>query len=340
MALSDHGLTERMTWFWHGHWATSIRKLEYALPMFRQNQTLRTLALGNFKEMSRAMINDGALQFWLDGNHNTAKAPNENLARELMELFTLGVDRYSEDDVKSLSRALTGYLVDRTSGDVTFKPGRHDSTPVTLLGTLASFNGESASDFLTSREDSLTFICERLWYRFISSTEPLPTDSKMKPAFIDRNIAALVTAMASDSAMRDEKNSQVKAPVEWFISVCRALSLTPSQLPNQSSVLSQLEKFAQIPFAPPSVGGWPADEAWLSSASAQYRIVAARYLISTGNLSALTSIPAAKRLAQSANWLGVAHWSPSTKSALRSSLNDPAQFALLAFCSPEYVVNA
>jgi uncharacterized protein (DUF1800 family) len=95
MALSDHGLTERMVWFWHGHWATSIQKLNYALPMYKQNQIFRTHALGNFNAMTKAMLNDGALQFWLDGQDNTAKAPNENLGRELMELFVLGVNRYS-----------------------------------------------------------------------------------------------------------------------------------------------------------------------------------------------------------------------------------------------------
>ena len=81
MALSDHTLTERMTWFWHGHWATAIDKLNYALPMYVQNQTLRKHALGNFREMSLAMVKDGALQFWLDGQENTSRAPNENLSR-------------------------------------------------------------------------------------------------------------------------------------------------------------------------------------------------------------------------------------------------------------------
>jgi len=100
MVLSEHPLRERMTWFWHGHWATSYQKVDDALPMYIQNQTLRKFALGNFADMSRAMVNDGALIFWLDGQTNTIKAPNENLSRELMELFTLGVNRYFESDVR------------------------------------------------------------------------------------------------------------------------------------------------------------------------------------------------------------------------------------------------
>ena len=126
MAMSDHGLTERMVWFWLGHWATSIQKLEYPLPMFNQNKTLRTNALGNFTSMTKAMLNDGALQFWLDGQDSTAKAPNENLGRELMELFVLGVNHYTEDDVKAIARALTGYQVVRSNGNVSINQNRKD----------------------------------------------------------------------------------------------------------------------------------------------------------------------------------------------------------------------
>jgi uncharacterized protein (DUF1800 family) len=133
MALSDHALTERMTWFWHGHWATAIGKINHAYPIYLQNQTLRKYALGNFGEMTTAMLNDGALQFWLDGGENTVKSPNENLARELMELFVLGVNRYTETDVRELSRALTGYQIERSSGKVTFNAKRYDSNIKTIL---------------------------------------------------------------------------------------------------------------------------------------------------------------------------------------------------------------
>jgi len=340
MALSDHGLTERMTWFWHGHWATSVQKLNYAMPMYVQNNTLRANCLGNFKTMSRAMINDGALQFWLDGQDSTLVAPNENLGRELMELFVLGVDRYTEDDVKAAARALTGYQVKRSSGEVTFNPKRHDASAITILGTTQSFTGETLSDFLVARDDNATFIAERLWYRFISSTESMPATFSAKSAFVNRDISAAVTAMANDNAMRDEKNDLVKAPIEWFIAACRALGLTPSQLKTPAQLLNYLDKLGQVPFNPPNVGGWPAAEAWLSSATAQYRIAFAAWLIKQSDLSALTSIPVASRVLKSADWLGVPEWSARTQAALRDSLNDPAQFALLALCSPEYIVSA
>jgi uncharacterized protein (DUF1800 family) len=340
MAASDHGLTERMTWFWHGHWATSVGKVNYALPMFIQNKTLRTHALGNFKDMSRAMINDGALQFWLDGQDSTLKSPNENLGRELMELFTLGVDRYTEDDVKGAARALTGYQVVNYAGTIAFNPKRHDPNPITILGTTQPFTGEQLSDFLVAREDCATFISERLWYRFISSTEPMPATFSAKKAFATRDISAAVGAMAGDSAMRDEKNDLVKAPVEWFIAACRALELTPSNLKTPSQLINYLNQLNQIPFSPPNVGGWPAAEAWLSSAAAQYRIAFASWLIKQSALRPLLEIPIQNRVLQSADWLGVPEWSPRTQAALRNSLADPAQFVLLALCSPEFIVSA
>jgi uncharacterized protein (DUF1800 family) len=340
MAVSDHGLTEKMTWFWHGHWATSLQKLNYPMPMFKQNNTLRTYCLGNFTSMTKAMLNDGALQFWLDGQENTVKAPNENLGRELMELFTLGVGRYTEDDVKSISRVMTGYQVERSSGEVTINQNRRDKNPVTLLGTTKVFTGEALAEFLVARDDSAQFIAERLWYRFISSTEDMPASFSAKTAFASREISAAVSAMASDPVLRDEKYAIVKSPVEWFISACRALELRPSQLKTPNQLTNYLDKLGQVPFNPPSVGGWPAGEAWLSSATAQYRITFATWLIKQSELRVLKSLTPAQRLVQSADWLGVAEWSPRTKNALRNAQADPAQFALLALCSPEYIVNA
>ena len=340
MAMSDHGLTEKMTWFWHGHWATSIQKLNYALPMFLQNKTLRANCLGNFKTMSRAMINDAALQFWLDGQESTVKSPNENLGRELMELFVLGVGRYTEDDVKASARALTGYQVEKSSGVVTFNAKRYDAKPVTILGTTQVFTGDTLSDFLVARDDNATFIAERLWYRFMSSTEDMPKSFSAKSALANRDIAAAVAAMANDPAIRDSKNDLVKAPVEWFIAACRALELTPSNLKTPGQLFNYLDKLGQVPFNPPNVGGWPAGGAWLSSATAQYRIAFAGWLVKQSDLRALTEIPVGSRVVKSADWLGVAEWSPRTQSTLRASLNDPAQFALLALCSPEFIVSA
>jgi uncharacterized protein (DUF1800 family) len=340
MALSDHGLTEKMTWFWHGHWATSITKVDHPLAMYKQNQVFRQFALGNFSQMSRAMINDAALQYWLDGQTSTVKAPNENLARELMELFVLGVNRYTEDDVKALARVLTGYQLTLSAATVTVNQKRRDASAVTILGKNSTFTAESASDYLVAKPDCAKFIAERLWYRFISSTEEMPTNIGAVNAFSAREVAPAVASLVQDSAMSNSRYSMVKSPVEWFISVCRALELTPSKLDSSNQLINHLNKLGQIPFYPPNVGGWPAAEAWLSSASAQYRIAFASWLIKQSSLRGLNEIPEDRRVLASADWLGVAEWSPRTQAALRSSLSNPQEFAMLALCSPEYVVSA
>jgi uncharacterized protein (DUF1800 family) len=125
MVRADDQLRERMTWFWHGHFATSLRKVRVASLMRGQNQTLRRLGLGDFKPLAQAMIIDPAMLVWLDGN--TAKAPNENLSREFMELFALGQGPYTESDVKQAARALTGWKVNRLNGSV-WPPNRRFGT--------------------------------------------------------------------------------------------------------------------------------------------------------------------------------------------------------------------
>jgi len=339
MVLSEHPLRERMTWFWHGHWATSYQKVDDALPMFRQNQTLRKYALGNFAEMSKAMVNDGALIYWLDGQTNTVKAPNENLSRELMELFVLGVNRYTESDVRETAKALTGYKVNKTSGDVTFNPRQHYSMPISFLGTNGVFDGNSLSDFLVARPDCALFIAERIWYRFISSSEPL-ADNSVTNSFAARDISKLIKAIGTHRAMRDEKYAMVKSPVDWFISVCKALQITPSEFPNTATIRNNLNLLGQVPFLPPNVGGWPTDQAWLSTSSAQYRINFAQKLVKQGDISPLANTPARERVDALADWLGVAAWSDRTKLALKGAQKDPARMTLLAICSPEYVVSA
>jgi uncharacterized protein (DUF1800 family) len=340
MVLADFSLQEKATWFWHGHWATSIKKLNFALPMYKQHQTLQKHALGNFDEMVQAMLDDGALQFWLDGQENTAKSPNENLARELMELFTLGVGRYSETDVKELSRALTGIQVARTNGEVSFKKNRFDNGVKTILGSSQNFDRYSVGKFLVSQPNSQRFIAERVWFRYMSSQFPLPKNSEIERAFEGREIRELLLALASSDAMRDTRNEIVKSPVEWFVAVCRALSITPSKLTKNSALLNYLSKLAQVPFDPPNVGGWPTDDAWLSSASAQFRASFASWLIKQGDISPIANLAPAERIQKTADLLGVVEWSSRTKSALEGNVKDPYRLILLAICSPEYLVSA
>jgi len=340
MVATNKPLQEKMVWFWHGHWATSIGKVNYAMPMLLQNQTFRKFALGNFNDFSKAMFSDGALQIWLDGGDNTVKAPNENLSREMMELFLLGVNRYTESDVKELARAFTGYQVSRSSGVVVYNEKRRDTKSVSVLGKSAVMTPEDAITHLVSQPNCAQFIAERIWYRFISSQSPLPANHPMIGAFAGRDTASLVAALVNSSDLANPQYEMVKSPVEWFVGVCRALGLTPSKLDSFTKLHGYLDKLSQIPFSPPNVGGWPADEAWLSSASAQFRITFATWLVGQADLSAIQERIPAARAAYLADLLGVVEWSPRTSFALREVRDVIPRLVILAICSPEYVVSA
>ena len=340
MAVAKNPLVERMTWFWHGHWATSIDKVNFALPMFNQNQTLRSNALGNFRTMAHAMFHDGALQIWLDGNDSVKGSPNENLSREFMELFALGVNNYSEDDVKAVARAFTGYQVVRSTGVVTFNPKRHDGDPIKLFGSNTPLDGDSATDLIVSREENARFIAERLWFRFISSTSEVDSKFGVQTAFAGRDIASAVKALVSNGALSNPQYSVVRQPVEWFIAICRAFAIQPSKLSPRNFSLGHLLKMSQVPFLPPNVGGWPTDEAWLSSASAQFRISFASALGKQIDFSALRAVSPEKRIDYIKDLLGIYDLSTRTFTVLTNAKDDLPQFFTLAVCSPEFVVNA
>jgi uncharacterized protein (DUF1800 family) len=339
MVATNKPLQEKMVWFWHGHWATSIGKVNYAMPMLLQNQTFRNYATGNFIEFSKAMFLDGAMQVWLDGGENTVKAPNENFSREMMELFLLGVNRYTETDVKELARAFTGYQVSRSSGAVVYNEKRRDKKSVTLLGKSAVMSPEDAIVHLVNQPNCAQFIAERIWYRFISSQQPLPSSHPMISAFANREIAPVLEALINSADLAKPQYEIVKSPVEWFVGVCRVLSLTPSKLDSFSKLHGYLEKLSQVPFSPPNVGGWPTDEAWLSSASAQFRLAFATWLVNQADLSAIEAQAPEKRVAYLADLLAVVEWSPRTSAALREVRDVVSRLVILAICSPEYVVS-
>jgi len=337
MVLADHALTERLTWFWHGHWATSMGKVEYARPMKMQNDTLRANALGNFNQMAQAMVIDPALMFWLDAGANVKQSPNENLARELMELFVLGVGRYTEDDVRGVARALTGYNVSRSASTFTFNPNKHDATSFSILGTTGTWDAASIIKFLVARSDNQKFITDRLWFRMMSTA--LPTPSDVSSSFANREILPAVQKMATYVTSTDPLMSQVKSPVEWAVAACRALKVTPSKSQNKAQIINYLDKLGQYPFNPPNVGGWPFDEAWLNIASTQYRIGFANNLIAQGDLSPIASLSGLTLENALTDWLGIPEFTLRTKAVIRSSGLTSAQIVSLALCSPEYVVN-
>jgi uncharacterized protein (DUF1800 family) len=251
-----------------------------------------------------------------------------------MELFTLGVDNYTQNDVTQVARALTGWSVNRHSGTANFQPKQHDNSQLTILGSAGSFDAPAIAKLVVAQNACATFIPKRMWFRFISSTTPV--DPAVVSAFQNREITPVFDAMLNSAAMSDPANSMVRSPVEWFVATCKALRITPSQLTNPGQVMNFLNSMGQLPFDPPNVGGWPFDSAWLSAASSQYRLSFTNYLITHGTLPELEH---ATTLAnQIANWLGIYQFSPTTAAAINSAKSVQSA-AMLALVSPEYVVS-
>src|SRR5690349_4653232 len=255
MAAADRPFPERMTWFWHGHFATSIQKVRFANLMAIQNASQRRLGTGDFRALARAMAVDPAMLLWLDGGGNRVGKPNENLAREFMELFTLGVGNYSEDDVRSAARALTGWTVNVQARSAAFVPKRHDPGPETVLGTSVN-DTASLVNQLVGLPVSPKFIATRVWTRIVSDTPPDPaTLGTLVSAYgSGHDVTALLRAAARTPAFRDPGSVLVREPVLWLTGALRALNLSASKMPP-GPLTAGLTGLGQVPFAPPNVGG-------------------------------------------------------------------------------------
>src|SRR6202044_250254 len=159
---------EKLTLLWHNHFATSAKKVLFPGQMAAQNRKLRSLSLGDFRTLAYAMLTDAAMMHWLDAQTSTAKAPNENLAREFMELFTLGHGNgYTEDDVRQGARALTGWVV-RPNGQTMMVPKRHDRTAKTIFGVTRNFDAAGFCDAVLAQSKSPQYVAGRLWQQLAS----------------------------------------------------------------------------------------------------------------------------------------------------------------------------
>ncbi|MFD2272448.1 DUF1800 family protein [Undibacterium arcticum] len=168
MLVTPSPLTERMTLFWHNHFVSAQQKVKYSQLMYRQNILLRQHALGNFGAMLHAVSKDPAMVIYLDGANNRKGTPNENFAREVMELFTLGEGNYSEQDIKEAARAFTGWSIDGDTGEFKWRPRIHDEGSKTVLGRSGNFDGDAVLDILLAQPACAEFVVSKLWREFVS----------------------------------------------------------------------------------------------------------------------------------------------------------------------------
>jgi uncharacterized protein (DUF1800 family) len=340
MAAVDQPYAERMTWFWHTHFATSIQKVQFAKLMYLQNDTFRSLGRGDFRTLAQAMIIDPAMLIWLDGQGNQKGKPNENLAREFMELFTLGVGNYSENDVREAARALTGWKLNYTTDAPTFTPRLHDPGPENLLGKTAGYDAAGYVNLLVQEPASPRYIAGRLWTRLVSDTPPDPaTMQRLLQAYgPDHDITALVRAMVATPQFSAPGSTLAKEPVLWLVGALRALGAPATVLPA-NTVRSALNGLGQVPFVPPNVGGWPAGAPWLTTAAALTRFKVSQQLAAHADLGAIHATSASGRVDAVASMLGLPRFGDRTAKALTPLAGQPAQLVGLALTSPEFTVS-
>ena len=261
-------LTEKMTLFWHNHFATSQQKVRFTPLMYRQNVLLRRNALGNFGSLLREIGRDPAMLIYLDGANSRKESPNENFAREVMELFTLGEGHYGEKDIKEAARAFTGWSVDREAGDFMFRRAIHDVGNKTVLGKSGNFDGDQVIDVLLSKPETAQFITRKLWKEFVSTVPDEREVARLAAMFQESgyNIAKLMRAMLISDAFYAPENraALIKSPVEFVVGTMKTFEIETANL--RPFVLASA-LLGQNVFAPPNVKGWPGGEAWINSAT-------------------------------------------------------------------------
>mgnify|MGYP000844682089 FL=1 len=259
-------LRERMTLFWHNHFVSSIEKVHSPKLMLEQNRLLRLHALGNFGTLLHAVGKDPAMVVYLDSATNRKGSPNENFAREVMELFTLGEGNYSEHDIKEAARAFTGWSVEPETGEFRWRPFAHDDGEKTVLGSSGRFGGEDVLDILLARPETAMFVVRKLWREFVSpepeEREVMRIADRFRASGYDMR-EALRGLLGSRAFWAPENRlALVKSPVDWVVGTVNTLAVEPPEAPVLALALRQL---GQDLFAPPNVKGWPGGEAWINS---------------------------------------------------------------------------
>ena len=261
-------LTEKMTLFWHGHFATSQQKVRVSQLMYRQNVTLRRNALGNFAVLVHEMARDPAMVIYLDSAQNRKEQPNENFAREVMELFTLGEGNYGERDIKEVARAFTGWSLDRETGEFVFRRGIHDFGTKTVLGRTGDYDGDAVLDIMLSNPQAAEFIAKKLWREFISDAPDVEEVHRFARLFRNSryDVKTLLRAMLTSDEFYAPENraALIKSPVELVVGTLKQFDI---EAPTLRPFVIAGALLGQNVMSPPNVKGWPGGETWINSAT-------------------------------------------------------------------------
>jgi hypothetical protein len=289
MLYTPHPLGEKLTLFWHNHFATSNRKVNNARYMLGQYELMRRHALGNFRALVREMSHDPAMMVWLDTVQSRRQMPNENYARELMELFSLGINNYrrpgarnyTEQDIREAARAFTGWQLQ--NGRAVFRSADHDDTEKVVLGRRGRWQADDIVRICLEQESAPYFITAKLFRCLVSETMPA-TPELLEPLAVefrrsDYDFGALVERVLRSNLFFAPLvyRSRVKAPVDFAVGIIRALEGRQGTL----GLAQALEGLGQRLFYPPSVAGWDGGRAWLNGQTLLFRQNLALALTST-----------------------------------------------------------
>ena len=257
-------LREKVTLMWHDHFATSNIKLDSCYAMWQQNQLFRKSGFGSFRELVDLVLHDPAMLQWLDAASNVKEAPNENLAREVMELFTLGVDNYTEGDVKEVARTLTGRTLDDNMRCIDDKSS-HDAGEKTIFGKTSSYSANDLPELLTSHPQCSLRVTWRVCRCFLGEDVVTP---KAHAALADQyrsnkwSIRKLIETVLRSERFFASLGKRITPPVDFAAAAIRMLR--PQDRPSPAILADWLAELGHDLFLPPNVAGWPSGETWLS----------------------------------------------------------------------------
>ncbi|MCK6447872.1 MAG: DUF1800 domain-containing protein [Planctomycetes bacterium] len=256
-------LGERVTLFWHDHFATSIAKVDDVRLMHRQNSLLRAHGLGDFRKLLHAMAKDPAMLVWLDGNQNRRGHPNENFAREVLELFALGIGHYDERDIQEAARAFTGWGTD--GREFAFHRDHHDDGPKTVFGKTGRHDGDAVIELVLAHPECPRFVARRLIEEFVAVEVGRDVIAALGAELVARDwsIAATLRTLLGSKLFfaRDARRARIAGPVELVVGIALALELEIA--PREAAALAA--RMGQALFRPPSVKGWDGGRTWINA---------------------------------------------------------------------------
>jgi uncharacterized protein (DUF1800 family) len=281
MINSEAQLREKMSLFWHGHFACRV------INIFFQQQLLNVIrenALGNFGDLLREVSKSPAMLSFLNNQQNRKQHPNENFAREVMELFTIGRGNYTENDVKENARAFTGWGFNM-NGEFVFRAFAHDNGTKTFLGKTGNFNGDDAIDIILEQRATANFIAKKIYRFFVNENVDDEKVAFLGNRFYQNNydIKKLLADIFTSGWFYEENNigTRIKSPVELLVGIRR---LVPIQLQRPEIQLLFEKILGQVLFFPPNVAGWPGGKNWIDSSALMFRLKLPQLLASSGRL--------------------------------------------------------